>query len=112
MAVARRSVTKAPPEPARDAAAPPPPRLSGERKGGGQYRRVTRRRLAYADTLILGLAIVGVVFIVWQLSRGETNLNDGLVSLVTAALTAAVYNSRTSREYYFGGAAPEQEDDQ
>ena len=78
--------------------------------GGGQYRRATRRWLAWADTFILAIAIVGVGVIVWQLSQGETNLNDGLVSMVTAALTAAVYNARTSREYFFGGSAPEQED--
>ena len=108
-------------EPAGEAAtAAPPPRRSAApaaamlrtvEPGGGQFRRQTRRRLAYADTLILGLAIGGVLVIVWQLSQGVENLNDGLVSLVTASLTAAVYNARTSREYYFGAAAPEQEGD-
>ena len=79
--------------------------------GGGQYRRTTRRWLSYLDTVILTLAIVGVGVIVWQLSQGTTNLNDGLVSLVTASLTAAIANARTSREYYFGSsAAPEEED--
>ena len=79
--------------------------------GGGQYRRQTRRRLAYFDTAILGLAIGGVLVIIWELSQGAENLNDGLVALVTASLTAAVTNARTSREYYFGASAPEQEGD-
>lgn len=100
--------------PAADAPAPPASTLGLQgppvEGGGARYRRVTRRRLAYADTLILAIAITGVVFIVWQLSRGEVNLNDGLVALVTASLTSAVSNARTSREYYFGGSAPEQED--
>ena len=105
MPVSRSSTSKEPATP------PAPSSVSTPRgEGAGRYRRTTRRRLAYADTLILAVAIVGIVFIVWQLAQGESNLNDGLVSLVTAALTAAVYNARTSREYYFGSSAPGQED--
>lgn len=76
-----------------------------------EYRRATRRRLAFADTVILAVAVVGVCAIVWQLSTGgeNVNLNDGLVALVSSALAAAVTNARSSREFYFGSSAKDED---
>ena len=89
-------------------APPKAPRPAKPVPGSVGYRRVTARRIAYSDTVILALAITGVVFLAWRLTEGETNLPDVIVALVTTAVNAAVTNARSSREYYFGSSANEE----
>lgn len=69
----------------------------------------TPARLAYIDSALMGVAVLGVGFLAWQLAAGETNLNDAVVSLVSAALTGIITQNRSSREYYFGSSAEKNE---
>ena len=68
-------------------------------------RDKTPTRIAYIDSFLLGVALVGVGFLAWQLGAGETNLNDAVVALVSSALTGVITMARSSREYYFGSSA-------